>query len=192
MQSKLIPRLTAAAVGRPAVAARGVAMGLVLALFIAACATSVPPAPRRIPAPAVGEVSLIHSSIEPAQHQLLDIGVVIFDNLPKLKKKKSRARPHLELPQFHAVERDFAFVVDSDVTAAQVINAAEKADKKLIAQVSLFDVFEGGDLGEGKKSLAVNVVLQPVEKTLTDAEIDAIAEKVVANVTKATGGVLRG
>ena len=117
---------------------------------------------------------------------------IIFDNLPKLKKKKSRARPHLELPQFHAVERDFAFVVDSDVTAAQVINAAEKADKKLIAQVSLFDVFEGGDLGEGKKSLAVNVVLQPVEKTLTDAEIDAIAEKVVANVTKETGGVLRG
>ena len=117
---------------------------------------------------------------------------IIFDNLPKLKEKKSKARPHLELSQFHAVERDFAFVVDSGVTAAQVINAAEKADKKLIAQVSLFDVFEGGDLGEGKKSLAVNVVLQPVEKTLTDAEIDAIAEKVVANVTKATGGVLRG
>jgi len=117
---------------------------------------------------------------------------IIFDNLPKLKKKKSRVRPHLELPQFHAVERDFAFVVDSGVTAAQVINAAEKADKKLIAQVSLFDVFEGEDFGEGKKSLAVNVVLQPVEKTLTDAEIDAIAEKVVANVTKATGGVLRG
>ena len=117
---------------------------------------------------------------------------IIFDNLPKLKKKKSKVRPHLELPQFHAVERDFAFVVDSGVTAAQVINAAEKADKKLITQVSLFDVFEGEDLGEGKKSLAVNVVLQPVEKTLTDAEIDAIAEKVVANVTKATGGVLRG
>jgi phenylalanyl-tRNA synthetase beta chain len=117
---------------------------------------------------------------------------IIFDNLPKLKGKKSKARPHLDLPQFHAVERDFAFVVDSGVTAGQVINAAESADKKLIAQVSLFDVFEGGDLGEGKKSLAVNVVLQPVEKTLTDAEIDAIAEKVVANVTKATGGVLRG
>ena len=117
---------------------------------------------------------------------------IIFDNLPKLKERKSRTRPHLELPQFHSVERDFAFVVDRVVTAAQVINAAEKADKKLIAQVSLFDVFEGGDLGEGKKSLAVNVVLQPVEKTLTDAEIDAIAEKVVANVTKATGGVLRG
>ena len=117
---------------------------------------------------------------------------IIFDNLPKLKEKKSKARPHLDLPQFHAVERDFAFVVDTGVTAAQVINAAESADKKLIAQVSLFDVFEGGDLGEGKKSLAVNVVLQPVERTLTDAEIDAIAEKVVANVTMATGGVLRG
>ena len=77
-------------------------------------------------------------------------------------------------------------------TAAEVLNAAERAEKKLVVRVSLFDVFEGGDLGEGKKSLAVNVVLQPVEKTLTDAEIDAIAEKVVANVTKITGGVLRG
>ncbi|MEE9317025.1 MAG: phenylalanine--tRNA ligase subunit beta [Rhodospirillales bacterium] len=117
---------------------------------------------------------------------------IFFDSLPSPKEKKGKARPHLDLPQFHAVERDFAFVVDEDVSAAQILSAAESADKKLIAKVSLFDVFEGGDLGEGKKSLAVNVVLQPVEKTLTDAEIDAIADKVVANVAKSTGGVLRG
>jgi phenylalanyl-tRNA synthetase beta chain len=116
---------------------------------------------------------------------------IFFDNLPKAKDKKSKARPYLNLPQFHTVERDFAFVVDADVSAAQVIGAARSADKKLIAQVSLFDVFEGGELDAGKKSLAINVVVQPIEKTLTDAEIEAIAEKVVASVQKATGGVLR-
>ncbi len=116
---------------------------------------------------------------------------IFFDNLPKAKDKKSKARPYLDLPQFHAVERDFAFVVDADVSAAQVIGAARSAEKKLIAQVSLFDVFDGGDLDTGKKSLAINVVVQPVEKTLTDAEIEAIGDKVVASVEKATGGVLR-
>ena len=117
---------------------------------------------------------------------------ILFDNLPKAKERKSKAKPHLDLPQFHAVERDFAFVVDEKVSAAQVLGAALSADKKLITGVSLFDVFHGGNLGEGKKSLAINVTLQPLEKTLTDAEIDAVAESVVANVKKTTGGVLRG
>ena len=81
MQSRLTSRLTATVQPR-GVGARGIAVGLALASLMAACATSVPPAPRRIPAPAVGEVSLIRSPIEPAQHQLLDIGVVIFHNLP--------------------------------------------------------------------------------------------------------------
>ena len=81
MQSRLTSRLTAT-VQRQGVGARGIAVGLALALLMAACATPVPPAPRRIPAPAVGEVSLIRSPIEPAQHQLIDIGVVIFHNLP--------------------------------------------------------------------------------------------------------------
>jgi phenylalanyl-tRNA synthetase beta chain len=116
---------------------------------------------------------------------------IFFGNLPQPKEKKSKARPHLDLPQFHAVERDFAFVVDQGVSAAQILGAAKSAEKKLIAQVSLFDVFEGAELGDGKKSLALNVVLQPIEKTLTDAEIDAIADKVVKSVEKATGGVLR-
>jgi len=116
---------------------------------------------------------------------------IFFDNLPKVKEKKSKARPYLDLPQLHTVDRDFAFVVDADVPAAKVLAAARSADKKLITAASLFDVFEGGDLGDGKKSLAINVVVQPIEKTLTDVEIDVIEEKIVASVEKATGGVLR-
>ena len=116
---------------------------------------------------------------------------IFFDSLPSPKEKKGKARPHLDLPQFHAVERDFAFVVDQGVSAAQILGAAKNADKKLIAQVSLFDVFEGSELEAGKKSLALNVVLQPIEKNLTDAEIHAIADKVIESVNKATGGVLR-
>jgi phenylalanyl-tRNA synthetase beta chain len=65
------------------------------------------------------------------------------------------------------------------------------ADKKLIANVSVFDVFEGKTLGEGKKSLALEVTLQPREKTLTDAEIEAVARRIVAEVGKATGGQIR-
>ena len=83
-------------------------------------------------------------------------------------------------------------VVDADVPSAKVVGAARSADKKMIADVSLFDVFQGGDLGAGQKSLALTVVLQPKDKTLTDAEIDAIADKVVDNVNRTTGGVLRG
>ena len=117
---------------------------------------------------------------------------VFFDVLPGQKDKKSKARPYLDLPQFQAVERDFAFVVDEGIPAAQILSAARGADKKMITDVSLFDVFQGGDLGDGKKSLAVTIVLQPKDKTLTDAEIEAFADKVVANVHKVTGGVLRG
>ena len=76
--------------------------------------------------------------------------------------------------------------------AARLMRAAAGADKNLIAGVDLFDVYQGAELGDGKKSLAITVTLQPTDATLTDAEIDIAAEKVVAAVTKATGGVLRG
>ena len=116
---------------------------------------------------------------------------VFLDRLPAPKRRKSAARPHLELPALQPVGRDFAFVVDDGVPVAAVLAAARGADKKLIAEVRLFDAFTGGGLGEGEKSLAVNVTLQPTEKTLTDAEIEAVASRVVAAVEKATGGVLR-
>jgi phenylalanyl-tRNA synthetase beta chain len=90
------------------------------------------------------------------------------------------------------VRRDFAFVLDQSVAAGEVVHAALTADRTLIQSVSVFDVFEGGALGsEGKKSLAIEVILQPVSETLTDADIEAVAEKIVAAVKKATGGEIR-
>ena len=116
---------------------------------------------------------------------------VLLDNLPKAKARKSAARKSLELSPFQPVERDFAFVLDQGVAAEAVVRAARSADKNLITEVRVFDLFEGKSLGAGKKSLAINVILQPTEKTLTDADIEAVADKVVAGVGKATGGVLR-
>jgi phenylalanyl-tRNA synthetase beta chain len=91
-----------------------------------------------------------------------------------------------------AVERDFAFVVGADVEALTLVNAALGADKALITDVRVFDQFIGGNLGEGKKSLAVTVRLQPTTTTLKDADIEAVSAKIVDKVTKATGGILRG
>ena len=99
--------------------------------------------------------------------------------------------PPLEAADLLPVRRDFAFVLDAAVPAGDVVRAAMGADKKLIAGVSVFDLFEGKALGPGKKSLALEVTLQPREKTLTDAEIEAVAQRIVAEVGKATGGQIR-
>jgi phenylalanyl-tRNA synthetase beta chain len=107
-------------------------------------------------------------------------------------RRKSSAKPPLVITDLQPVRRDFAFVLDTDVLAGDVIKAALGADKELITGVSVFDVFEGVSLGEGKKSLAIEVILQPREKTLTDEEIEAVAAKIVAQVKKATGGEIRG
>ena len=85
-----------------------------------------------------------------------------------------------------------AMNLDANVEAINVVNAAQGANKALIEDVRVFDEFVGGSLGEGKKSLAITVRMQPVEKTLTDEEIEAVAEAIVAKVSKATGGTLRG
>jgi phenylalanyl-tRNA synthetase beta chain len=90
-----------------------------------------------------------------------------------------------------AVERDFAFVLDASVAADAVVKAARSVDRQLIEAVSVFDFYEGKGVPEGKKSLAIAVRLQPKERTLTEAEIDAVAQKIVNAVTKATGGILR-
>jgi phenylalanyl-tRNA synthetase beta chain len=116
---------------------------------------------------------------------------VKLDALPPPKARKGAAKAHLELSPFQPVSRDFAFVVDESVAADAVAKAAKGADKALITDVAIFDVFSGGAVGEGRKSIAVAVTLTPSAKTLTDAEIDAVAAKIVAAVGKATGGVLR-
>jgi phenylalanyl-tRNA synthetase beta chain len=116
---------------------------------------------------------------------------VILERLPAPKAKTTRAKPVLELSPFQPVERDFAFVVAREVKAADILRAAQSVDRKLIAGVTVFDVYEGPGIEPGKKSIAIAVTIQPREKTMTDAEIEALAGKIDAEVGKRTGGVLR-
>jgi len=116
---------------------------------------------------------------------------VILDRVPAARQKPTRAKPLLELSPFQPVSRDFAFIVDRKVRAGDIVRAAEGADKKLITEVTVFDVYEGKGIEETKKSIAIAVTMQPRERTMTDEEIDAVAAKIVAEVIKKTGGVLR-
>jgi phenylalanyl-tRNA synthetase beta chain len=116
---------------------------------------------------------------------------VILDRIPPAKAKPTRARPPIDLPPFQPVSRDFAFIVDRSVKAADIVRAAQAGDKKLVTDVTVFDVYEGKGIDPDKKSVAIAVTIQPREKTLTDQEIDAIATKIVAEVTRKTGGTLR-
>ncbi|WP_149538628.1 phenylalanine--tRNA ligase subunit beta [Siccirubricoccus phaeus] len=114
---------------------------------------------------------------------------VFLDAVPEPKKRKKGAP---DLPAFQPLRRDFAFLVDATVPAEALLRAARNADKALIADVMLFDRYAGDKLPEGKVSLAIQVTLQPREATLTDADIEAVAGKIVAAVVKATGAALRG
>ena len=120
------------------------------------------------------------------------MGFVLFPAEVPLPRKSGATRPALVATDLQAVERDFAFVVDSDVAAQTLVAAAQGADKALISEVRLFDEFVGGTLGEGRKSLAITVRLQPATATLTEKEIEAVSARIVEKVTKATGGTLRG
>ena len=117
---------------------------------------------------------------------------VILERIPEAKAKATRAKPQLELSAFQPVERDFAFVVPRTVKAGDIVRTAQNVDKKLIVNVGVFDVYEGKGIDPDKKSVAIAVTLQPREKTMTDEEIDAVGKKIVAEVTKRTGGTLRG
>jgi phenylalanyl-tRNA synthetase beta chain len=121
----------------------------------------------------------------------LAVGFEIFLDAVPLPRKAGRGRLPLKLSPFQPVERDFAFLVPADLPAETLLRAARGADKALIAEVRLFDVYAGAGLPEGRKSLAISVVLQPEGATLTDDQIEAVSQKLVGQVTKATGGELR-
>ena len=116
---------------------------------------------------------------------------VFLDRVPQPRAKAGKIRPLLRASPFQPVERDFAFILDREVEAQAVVRAAKGVDKTLIAEVAVFDVYAGPGVPEGKKSLAIGIRLQPVERTLTDEEIDEIGRKIVTAVVKATGGSLR-
>jgi phenylalanyl-tRNA synthetase beta chain len=117
---------------------------------------------------------------------------VMLEKIPEGKAKATRAKPALELSAFQPVTRDFAFVVDRAVRAGDLVRTAQAVDRKVIAGVSVFDVYEGQGIEAGKKSVAIAVTIQPRDKTMTEQEIDALAAKVVAEIGKRQGGVLRG
>jgi phenylalanyl-tRNA synthetase beta chain len=116
---------------------------------------------------------------------------VFIDAVPEPKQKATRTKPRLDLSPYQAVKRDFAFVVDRGVEAGALTRAAAAADRNLISGVTVFDVFENEALGHGKKSIAIEVAIQPVDKTLTDEDFEALAKRIVDNVAKQTGGALR-
>ena len=117
---------------------------------------------------------------------------IFIDAIPLPKKKAGHTRPAMKTSDFPVVERDFAFIVDADLPAEKLVRSAQGADKTLITNVSVFDLYDGEGVGDDKKSLAIAVRLEPRDRTLTDAEIDAVAQKLVDNVKKVTGGELRG
>ena len=116
---------------------------------------------------------------------------VFLDAIPATKKKALKARPPLELSGLMAVKRDYAFLMDASAPSAELIKAVKGAEKQLITDVALFDVYQGQGVPEGQVSLALEVTIQPTDKTLTDKEIEAISAKIIANAQKA-GASLRG
>ncbi|WP_417484555.1 phenylalanine--tRNA ligase subunit beta [Maricaulis salignorans] len=118
---------------------------------------------------------------------------IVLDAIPQPRKSSGlKARTQLDRADLTPVKRDFAFLVDKTIAADSLIRAAKGADKALITDVRVFDVYDGKGVPEGQTSLAIEVVLQPRDKTLTDEEIDTVAAKVIAKVSGATGGTLRG
>lgn len=116
---------------------------------------------------------------------------IVLDALPAPKVRPTRAKPDLAMSDLMPVSRDFAFVVDRAARAADLLKAVTGADRALVADAAIFDVYEGPELGEGKKSVAVAVTIQPREKTMTDAEIESVAARIIAEVGKKTGATLR-
>jgi phenylalanyl-tRNA synthetase beta chain len=116
---------------------------------------------------------------------------IILDAVPAPKARPTKAKPKLDRSDFMAVERDLAFVVDASVRAGDIVRAAENAERSLVAKVGVFDVYQGEGLPGGSKSIAIQVILQPRDRTLTDAEIDAAMSRIVAEVSRRTGAALR-
>ncbi|HEV2097355.1 MAG TPA: phenylalanine--tRNA ligase subunit beta [Stellaceae bacterium] len=115
---------------------------------------------------------------------------VVLDAVPE--PRAGRTKPPLQLSVFQPIERDFAFIVDRELPAEALLRAARGVDRKLVTEIHLFDIYDGAGLPPGKKSLAITVVLQPRERTLTDSEIEGFSKRLIAQVEKATGGQLRG
>ncbi len=116
---------------------------------------------------------------------------VFLDNIPQ-SKKKGTAKPNLTLSPFQPVKRDFAFIVDNNIDVENIVRAVKGADRNLITDISVFDIYQGQGVEEGKKSIAINVVLQPQKETLKDKQIEEVSASIMKAVSDKTGATLRG
>ena len=120
------------------------------------------------------------------------LGFEIFlDNIPESRKKIREVKPQFVVSDYQKVVRDFAFVIDEKYSSGEIINLVKKIDKELIKEVKIFDVYQGENIAEGKKSIAFNVTLEPKDRTLGEKDIDEISKKIIAIVQEATGATLR-
>jgi len=120
------------------------------------------------------------------------LGFEIFlDNIPESRKKIREAKPQFLVSDYQKVVRDFAFVIDEKYSSGEIISLVKKIDKELIKNVKIFDVYQGENIGDGKKSIAFNVTLEPKDKTLSDNDIDQISKKIISTVQESTGATLR-
>ena len=120
------------------------------------------------------------------------LGFEIFlDNIPELREKIREAKPQFVVSDYQKVVRDFAFVIDEKYSSGEIISLVKKINKELIKTVKIFDVYQGGNIGDGKKSIAFNVTLEPKDKTLSDKDIDQISKKIISTVQESTDATLR-
>ena len=120
------------------------------------------------------------------------VGFELFLEDVPLAKSRGPARSYLKMSPFQPVSRDFAFILDDDVPASQLLRAVKSAAGPLVTDIQLFDVYQGKNIGDGQKSLAVTITLTPQKATLSEAEIEAISDAVIAAAGKNCGAVLRG
>ena len=120
------------------------------------------------------------------------LGFEIFlDNIPESRKKIREAKPQFIVSDYQKVARDFAFVIDEKYSSGEIINLVKKIDKQLIKEVKIFDVYQGDNIAQGKKSIAFNVTLEPKDKTLSDNDIEEVSKKIILIVQETTGATLR-
>ncbi len=180
------------------------AMALLAALGVANAAQVVPGGPEFLhpgrsatlqfgPKNVVGWFGQLHPSVCEALDAEGPIVAfeIVLDAVPAPKARPTKAKPRLDRSDFMPVARDLAFVVEESVRAGDILKAAQSAERALVSDIGVFDVYQGKGLPEGTKSIAITVTLQPRERTLTDAEIEAAVARIVAEVSKRTGATLR-
>ena len=118
-------------------------------------------------------------------------GEIFLKNIPEPNKKLRQSKKSFQASDYQKSERDFAFVIDKIFKIGTLEKIIREVDENLIQNVSTFDVFEGENIPKGKKSVAINVTLQAIDKTLSENDLDEISKKIIDTVSQKTGATIR-